>query len=1296
MTGVQARDSVASFAHDLTEARRGAGRSIRQVHRLTGIPTATLGGYFAGRHLPPANRPEVLREVLTACGVPGGEHEAWRQRLLDLYAQRRQVEVTRTPYPGLRPFEAADHDLFFGREELVARLLQMLEHVIDEQHPVLMVVGPSGSGKSSLLRAGLQATLADGRCTVGRPAEIEQLLRRTPEDAEPRGDRLRHVLVVDQLEELWTDPDLKDRSKVLLDLLREWAAGGPGRVLVLGLRADFYGEVMTRPGLAHALQEHQLLVEPMSPEALRAAIEGPARQVGLTLEPGLVEVILADAALDTAAVGSVLPHLAHVLDAMWSTSDRARLGVEDYRRTGGFAGAIRQSAEQALTVLPPESQALAMSLLLRLVTTAPAQGWTRRLAPLTELADLGEDAPEVLRHLVDHRLVTVRADDATLSHESLVGAWPRLREAVESRRGDLTRREALERAAADWDAHGRTDDHLLRGTRLQAVADWAASSDEPLTALQEDFLAASQRLSRYLAQERLTRARRRRAVIAVMAVLLLFTTGASLAAVSSFDQARTERNQAQSRQMATAAANLQDRNPGLSQQLAVAAHRTGQTREGRSAVLDATTRPVIPAWTQEGAVLERAAALPDGEHVLFAGPGGGVQVARALDTGRDPWRVVGTAPLDQLPGTPSITRLATHPGRLLAVAAGSSAPDDADAETDADAAASPEPAPEPVLALLDLDDPTTPASTLLEVPQLPTLRPVVDPSGTEDPALPTAVAFADDGRLLLAADSRGWLHRYAVAGTGTGTGAGTDPVEVGELVEDLAVSADGSLVAAALTPGTIRLWQVEEGRLRPLAEHDTGRGLFAVDVADDGSAVAAVGRSGLVHWLEVRPDGLEQTHGLFASDTNLFDVEVDSRAGLVAAAGWDGSVSMWRLGPEGPVSESPSLVLPVPRPVLTLEATPGRWIFATLGGTVYSWDVQGAVLPRMPGNVFLVDTSRAGERYMTATGPPDGAVTVWDASAPHAPVPLHTLRSEGEDVGTGAGAISPDGRLAALGTSAGRLLVWDVEGEDARQLLAAEVAPSALPLVMFTPDGDEVVAFARDGLVRAVDLDDVGPGRPRTMAVGEDELLGDRALGGEVLGAAVRDDGLMAVASSGDGVDLIDVADLDRTVGRVEPGADVYGVDFSPDGSTLALSLVDHTIRFYDVSDPASPTEVGERLTGPTSIPNSVKYAPDGDRLAVAAVGGQAWIYTRQGEEWIATEVLGAGLVNLQDVTWSPDGSVLLGGALSGRTRLWMTDPAAAADTICAGVAEPITREEWEGLLPGIDYAPPCTGVDAR
>jgi WD40 repeat protein len=493
---------------------------------------------------------------------------------------------------------------------------------------------------------------------------------------------------------------------------------------------------------------------------------------------------------------------------------------------------------------------------------------------------------------------------------------------------------------------------------------------------------------------------------------------------------------------------------------------------------------------------------------------------------------------------------------------------------------------------------------------------------------------------------------------------------------------DGRLLAVALSSGAVRTWQVEGDTLRPAGEHETGRGLFAVDVAADGSAIAAVGRSGLLHWVEVDGDDLREGGAYFASDTNLFDVTIDEHRGVVATAGFEGSVTMWSLGEDGPQTESPSLVLPVPRPVIDLDVAGGRWVFGTLGGTAYTWDERSSALSRLPGNVFVVGASAEGGRYLTSAGPPDGVMKIWDASDPHAPVELHTLRAGGEDVSTGTGAISPDGRLVAMGTAGGRVLVWRVDGREPQLVVDESISDEAVPLVLLDPAGGSVVGFDRDGAVSRIGLEGADRG----------EELDGAQLGGATLTGAVRSDGLLAMGDDTQGVRLAMLDDLGATLSQIElgPSVSVYGVDFSPDGRLLAMSASDNRVYLYDVSDPAAPTRVGDPLTGPTSITNSVRFAPDGQRLAVALIGGEAWIYTLRDGRWVATEVLRAGLANLQDVAWSGDGSVLLGGGLSGRTRLWLTDVEQATRWLCDHVVADITPQEWAGLLPGIDYAPPC------
>lgn len=368
------------------------------------------------------------------------------------------------PYRGLRAFDEADAEFFFGREGDVQRLLERLKGT-----RFLAVLGPSGSGKSSLVRAGLVPALKNGRLpesnawsfavfTPGaRPltALAAHLVRLAPtlpmgstldqltNDARtlhlatalaltdrPQSHRL--VLVVDQAEEVFTlCRDEHERARFLENLL--YAAGIPdGRcVVILTMRADFYPRCAAYPELSTRIATQQYLVGPLDDEELHQAVVEPAWRVGLTFEDGLVATILDDVARQPGS----LPLLQHALIELWERRRGTLMTLEGYRETGGVAGAIAKRADAVYDGLSPDQRAIARRVLLRL--TQPGEGTedTRRRATLAELAtDPAEAAAveTVVGALVDARLLTTTADDdgttwIDVAHEALIRGWPRLR-----------------------------------------------------------------------------------------------------------------------------------------------------------------------------------------------------------------------------------------------------------------------------------------------------------------------------------------------------------------------------------------------------------------------------------------------------------------------------------------------------------------------------------------------------------------------------------------------------------------------------------------------------------------------------------------------------------------------------------------------------------------------------------------------------------------------------------------------------------------------------------------------------
>jgi DNA-binding SARP family transcriptional activator/ABC-type glycerol-3-phosphate transport system substrate-binding protein len=418
------------------------------------------------------------------------------------------------PYLGLVPYGIADAEAFFGREADVAACLRRLS-----SSGVLVVVGPSGSGKSSLVLAGVAAALERaGRRTVvitpgSRPSHALNALSQSG---------TAPVLVVDQCEEAFTRCEDTGEREALFASLTVHADVAP---LVVALRADYLGEVSAYPAFARLVERGLYLLGAMRDNELRAAIEGPATFTGLLLEPGLVDLLVREVEGEPGA----LPLLSHALRMTWEVREGRTLTVSAYRETGGIRSAVAQSAEELYERVLPDRRNQLRDLLLRLVSPTPEGEPVRTRVPRQLIAN-DPVHEELMEMLVGARLVTSDDSGVELAHEALARAWPRLKgwldDDVEGQR--VLRHLSL--AAGTWESMDRPDSELYRGVRLAQVSEWRDANEPELTEPEQAFLAASTRLAE--AEQRADQQRQQHAVSLRMRTRQLLGAAVVLALVT--------------------------------------------------------------------------------------------------------------------------------------------------------------------------------------------------------------------------------------------------------------------------------------------------------------------------------------------------------------------------------------------------------------------------------------------------------------------------------------------------------------------------------------------------------------------------------------------------------------------------------------------------------------------------------------------------------------------------------------------------------------------------------------------
>jgi len=451
----------------------------------------------------------------------------------------------RNPYKGLRAFGEDDAGDFFGRETLVNQLVAALT----DGARLVALVGPSGSGKSSVIAAGLLPAIRNGAVpgseawVVGvmmpgrHPGDELDTALTGPEPGSADGatDAQQRVLVIDQFEEAFSLADEAEQRLFLNRLATLVSASDEQVRVVLTLRADFYGRALLHPEFGRMFTGGVVNVLPMTPDELDAAVAQPARRVGVSMEPGLVTSVVSDA---VGQPGS-LPLLQFALTDMFDGRSAAGLTLDEYRALGGLRGLLSRRTEAIFARLGAEHQHVALQVFLRMVQLGQGSQVTRRRAPVVELTALEVDPvtlSEVLDEFGRRRLLSFDRDavtgDATVevAHEALLTEWPRLAEWVDRYRDDLRRQAALSRAAEDWESSGREPDYLFTGSRLAETEAWRRDTPVLLTAQEQEFVSAgvarqltaqSDDAARHHEQARLTRRARGRLIALFVVVVLL-------------------------------------------------------------------------------------------------------------------------------------------------------------------------------------------------------------------------------------------------------------------------------------------------------------------------------------------------------------------------------------------------------------------------------------------------------------------------------------------------------------------------------------------------------------------------------------------------------------------------------------------------------------------------------------------------------------------------------------------------------------------------------------------------------
>ncbi|HKY54192.1 MAG TPA: helix-turn-helix domain-containing protein [Anaerolineales bacterium] len=1255
-------EKFTTFGDLLRFLRRRVGLTQTELAQAVGYGHTQISRLEQNLRLP--DIPTIEARFVPALGLED-EHKVVA-RLLDLAANIRREDAPALglcPYKGLNYFDEPDADLFVGREALTAKLVERVISLASKRQTneerFLAIVGASGSGKSSLVRAGLVPTLrwnqasTDWQIHIITPTAhpLESLaISLTAENASvtstatliddflpdarslqifvkrklglENGSRL--LLVVDQFEELFAlCRSEEERTSFIGNLLTAASESEGPFILVITLRADFYAHCANYAELREALAKHQEYIGAMNDEELRRAIEEPARRGRWEFEPGLVDLLLHDVGHEPGA----LPLLSHALLETWQRRRARTLTLSGYASSGGVRGAIAETAETVFTdQFTQEQRMIARRIFLRLTELSDESSLadTRRRAKFNELILKPEEAATthaVLKALADARLITTSEDSAEVAHEALIREWPTLRSWLEDNREGLRLHRHLTESAQEWLLMNREPDLLYRGARLAQAREWAASHAEELNALEHEFLnAAIDHSERELAAREALRQReldvqrqrteeqkqaatqlRRRALFLSGALIV-----AAVLAVTAFLFSQRANQQAQlstSRELAAASVSNLSVDPERSILLALQAVSVEHTAEAEEAlhqaVLTSRVRLTLKGHTD---AVTNVAVSPDGKRIATSSWDGTAKIWDAV-RGNEILTLQGHS--DEVWGvafSPDGSQLITSSVDTTAIV------------WDADSGE----------ALVTLSGHTASITRAVFSP--------IDGS---------RVATASDDGTVKIWDAKTGKELLTIIGlTGRMNG--------------LAFSLDGSRIATAQDEGVAKIWDANSGEeLLVLSGHTEP--VFAVAFSPDGKYLATADFDGIIKvWNIQTGETLRTLTG--HHDSAVYSVAFSADGLLLATSSSDNTAKIW-------------------------DVATGFERFTLAGHTG-----------------FLFGAAFSPDGASLATASMDGTAKVWDLTPSHELFALTTNTD-----GVSGVAISPDGMK--LVTAGQKVLVWDmVTGQRLYELTGHT---KFVDSVKFSPDGTRLLTASQDETVRIWDLTSrheilrlpaglsgnvtvaFSPDGKRLAVTGSDNVVSiwDSASGKELLILEGHTASVVQLAFHSDGMQLASVSEngedgviiWDSTTGKellvLKETGPVFGLAFSPNGKLLATSGPEGIAAIWDTTSGKQILS----LFGHTRAIFGVAFTPDGLRLATASGDGTVKIWDAESGEELLTLLGHTGWVF--GLAISPDGTLLATAGQDGISRIYLLNLEDLVELALSRVTRLLTTEECQKYL---------------